>query len=102
MIQRVLAVLHARNLEFLRDRATLGWNVLVPIALVGALALIFSGPERPLFKVGVMHAGPSIETSMHPFLATRRTSSARRMRFTKSPATRSTCCSTCAPRPATG
>jgi ABC-2 type transport system permease protein len=71
MIQRVLAVLHARNLEFLRDRATLGWNVLVPIALVGALALIFSGPERPLFKVGVMHAGASIETSMHPFLATR-------------------------------
>ena len=50
MIRRVLAVLHARNLEFLRDRATLGWNVLVPIALVGALALIFSGPERPLFK----------------------------------------------------
>ncbi len=71
MIQRVLAVMHARNLEFLRDRATLGWNVLVPIALVGALALIFSGPERPLFKVGVLHTGPSIQTSMHPFLATR-------------------------------
>jgi ABC-2 type transport system permease protein len=71
MIQRVLAVMHARNLEFLRDRATLGWNVLVPIALVGALALIFSGPERPLFKVGVLHAGTSIQASMHPFLGTR-------------------------------
>jgi ABC-type multidrug transport system permease subunit len=70
MIRRILAVLHARNVEFLRDRATLGWNVLVPIALVGALALIFSGPERPLFKVGVLHNGTSIETSMHPFLAT--------------------------------
>jgi ABC-2 type transport system permease protein len=70
MIQRVLAVMHARNLEFLRDRATLGWNVLVPIALVGALALIFSGPERPLFKVGVLHPGTSIEASMHPFLGT--------------------------------
>ena len=70
MIQRVLAVLHARNLEFMRDRATLGWNVLVPIALVGALALIFSGSERPLFKVGVLHTGTSIQASMHPFLAT--------------------------------
>ena len=70
MIRRVLAVMHARNLEFLRDRATLGWNVLVPIALVGALALIFSGPERPLFKVGVLHAGTTIQASMHPFLGT--------------------------------
>ena len=70
MIQRVLAVMHARNLEFLRDRATLGWNVLVPIALVGALALIFSGPERPLFKVGVLHAETTIQASMHPFLGT--------------------------------
>ena len=70
MIRRLLAVWHARNIEFLRDRATLGWNILVPIGLVVALALIFGGPERPLFKVGVLHAGPQIETSMHPFLAT--------------------------------
>jgi ABC-2 type transport system permease protein len=70
MIRRLLAVWHARNIEFLRDRATLGWNILVPIGLVVALALIFGGPERPLFKVGVLHNGPKIETSMHPFLAT--------------------------------
>ena len=71
MIRRLFAVLHARNLEFLRDRATLGWNVLLPIALVTALALIFGGTERPLFKVGVLHRGTEIAASMHPFLATR-------------------------------
>lgn len=70
MTQRLLAVLHARNLEFLRDRATLGWNVLVPVVLVIAMALIFGGPERPLFKVGVLHAGDSIDATLHPFLAT--------------------------------
>jgi ABC-type multidrug transport system permease subunit len=68
--RRLLAVLHARNLEFLRDRATLGWNVLLPVILVIAMALIFGGPERPLFKVGVLHAGESIDPQTHPFLAT--------------------------------
>ncbi len=70
MTKRLLAVLHARNLEFLRDRATLGWNVLLPVILVIAMALIFGGPERPLFKVGVLHPGKSIDTRLHPFLST--------------------------------
>jgi ABC-type multidrug transport system permease subunit len=70
MSRRLLAVLHARNLEFLRDRATFGWNVLLPVILVIAMALIFGGPERPLFKVGVMHAGEAIDPNLHPFLAT--------------------------------
>jgi ABC-type multidrug transport system permease subunit len=70
MSRRLLAVLHARNLEFLRDRATFGWNVLLPVILVIAMALIFGGPERPLFKVGVLHAGESIDPSLHPFLGT--------------------------------
>lgn len=70
MIRRMLAVWHARNLEFLRDRATLAWNLVLPIALVIGLAIIFGGPERPLFKVGVLHAGESIQQSAHPFLRT--------------------------------
>jgi len=70
MSRRLLAVLHARNLEFLRDRATLGWNVLLPVILVIAMALIFGGPERPLFKVGVLHGGESIDKTLHPFLDT--------------------------------
>jgi ABC-2 type transport system permease protein len=70
MTRRLLAVLHARNLEFLRDRATLGWNVLLPVILVIAMGLIFGGPERPLFKVAVLHSGATIDTTQHPFLKT--------------------------------
>jgi ABC-type multidrug transport system permease subunit len=70
MTRRLLAVLHARNLEFLRDRATFGWNVLLPVILVIAMGLIFGGPERPLFKVAVLHSGATIDTALHPFLRT--------------------------------
>jgi ABC-type multidrug transport system permease subunit len=70
MTRRLLAVLHARNLEFLRDRATLGWNVLLPVVLVIAMGLIFGGPERPLFKVAVLHPGATIDSAQHPFLKT--------------------------------
>jgi len=69
-MKRLLAVLHARNLEFLRDRGTLAWNLLLPIALMIGLAVIFGGPERPLFKVGVLHAGDQIPREAHPFLNT--------------------------------
>jgi ABC-2 type transport system permease protein len=69
-MRRLLAVMHARNLEFLRDRATLAWNIFLPVALVVALAIIFGGPERPLFKVSVLHEGKTIETRAHPFLGT--------------------------------
>ena len=34
--RRLLAVWHARNLEFLRDRSTLVFNFLFPLALVVA------------------------------------------------------------------
>jgi ABC-type multidrug transport system permease subunit len=85
-LRRLLAVMHARNLEFVRDRATFGWNLLLPVALVVALAIIFGGPERPLFKVGVLGADPAALAAVapdgpgdqpaatpdarHPFLAT--------------------------------
>jgi ABC-2 type transport system permease protein len=70
MMRRLLAVWHARNLEFLRDRATLAWNLLLPVALVVGLAVIFGGPERPLFKVGVLHESREIRADAHPFLGT--------------------------------
>ncbi len=54
MIGRVYALVRARNLEFLRDRSTLGWNILLPVLLVAGLAAVFGGGVRPLFKVGVI------------------------------------------------
>jgi ABC-2 type transport system permease protein len=65
-IGRLLAVLHARNLEFLRDRSTLVFTLLLPVMLVIGLSFVFGGPQRPLFKVGVL--GERIESDAHPFL----------------------------------
>ena len=69
MIQRLLAVLHARNLEFLRDRSTLLFTLLLPVMLVIGMGFVFGGPQRPLFKVGVL--APRIDRSTHPFLGER-------------------------------
>ena len=69
MMGRLLAVLHARNLEFLRDRSTLIFTLLLPVLLVIGMGFVFGGPERPLFKVGVL--APSIDRAAHPFLRER-------------------------------
>ena len=69
MIRRLLAVWHARNLEFIRDRATLIFTLLLPISLVVGMGFVFGGPARPLFKVGVV--ATSIDKQAHPFLQER-------------------------------
>jgi ABC-2 type transport system permease protein len=69
MMRRLLSVLHARNLEFLRDRSTLIFTLLLPVLLVIGMGFVFGGPERPLFKVGVL--APSIDRATHPFLRER-------------------------------
>jgi ABC-type multidrug transport system permease subunit len=69
VIKRLLAVWHARNLEFVRDRSTLIFTIVLPIALVIGMSFVFGGRERPLFKVGVL--APKIEVEAHPFLKER-------------------------------
>mgnify|MGYP001820203313 CR=1 FL=1 len=68
-LQRIFAVVGARNREFYRDKAGLGWNLLLPFVLVLGLAFIFSGPENALYKVGVL--GAPADTGQTGFLATR-------------------------------
>jgi ABC-type multidrug transport system permease subunit len=53
MMQRFLAVFRARNREFLRDHASLSWNLLFPVLIVMGFAFAFSGETPALFKVGV-------------------------------------------------
>ena len=67
MIRRLLSVFHARNLEFLRDRGTLLFTLLLPVMLVIGMSFVFGGPERPLFKVGVLNGRDAARS--HPFLA---------------------------------
>ncbi len=71
MTRRFLAVLKARNLEFLRDRAALGWNIVLPVLIVIGMWFIFSGGEKPLFKVAVLDGGVPIAQIDQAFLKTR-------------------------------
>lgn len=70
-MQRFLSALHARNIEFLRDSSSLGWNILFPFLLVFGLAFVFSGGDRDLYKVAILQSGPQVDLSAHPFLASR-------------------------------
>ena len=53
-MRRILAVVAARNREFYRDKAGLGWNLVMPFVIVLAFAFIFSNPDEDLYKVGVL------------------------------------------------
>lgn len=52
-MKRFLAVFKARNLEFLRDRSALGWNIIFPVVMVFGFAFLFSGDDQDVYKVGV-------------------------------------------------
>lgn len=49
----------------------MGWNLLLPVLLVLGMAVIFSGDDRPMFKVGILQQGDKIDAGAHPFLSTR-------------------------------
>lgn len=57
-MKRLLAVFLARNKEFLRDRAAMGWNLLFPVMIVSGFAFAFSGEPAPMYKVGVHGDNP--------------------------------------------
>ena len=70
-MKRFLAVLHARNMEFIRDRSSLGWNIFFPLLLVLAFAAVFSGEPKPLFKVGIMGSATGMNPADADFFATK-------------------------------
>ena len=49
-VQRFLAILTTRNKEFLRDRSSVGWNIVMPVLIVAGFALIFSGQFADQYK----------------------------------------------------
>lgn len=71
MLQRIYAIFLARNREFVRDRGTLAWNLVLPITLMFGLSMAFSGGGRDQYTVGVLQQAAELETEQHPFLATR-------------------------------
>jgi ABC-2 type transport system permease protein len=67
--RRILAILKARNREFYRDRAGLGWNIVMPMLMVVGFAFIFGNDSDDLFKVGVLTHGNNLSATGSPFLA---------------------------------
>lgn len=53
-MNKILALTHTRNLEFVRDKEGLTWNLLVPLFLLLALQMIFTGSNRSLFTIGIV------------------------------------------------
>jgi ABC-type multidrug transport system permease subunit len=59
--RRFIAVLRARNREFIRDRSALAWNILFPVFIVAGFAFAFSGKAMDQFKVGVLGSPAQLE-----------------------------------------
>lgn len=70
-MKKFLAILHARNMEFLRDKSSLGWNILFPLLLVLGFAFVFSGEPKAMFKVGVLGDTAVLEKGEGAFFETK-------------------------------
>ncbi|NQY88265.1 MAG: ABC transporter permease [Colwellia sp.] len=72
-IKRFFAVFKARNIEFFRDKSSLGWNLFFPVLLLVGFSFIFSGDGRSAYKVAWVDEikGTQDITSQQPFKATR-------------------------------
>ncbi len=68
MWRRILTIFRARNREFYRDKAGLGWNIIMPILMVFGFAFIFRGEPEDLFKVGLLSDGEALASESSPFL----------------------------------
>lgn len=65
--KRFSALLSTRNKEFLRDRSSLAWNILMPVLIVTGFAFAFSGDIGDEYKVAVINQD-SASASAQQFL----------------------------------
>lgn len=71
-LKRFFAVFKARNLEFFRDKSSLGWNILFPVLLLVGFSMIFSGDGRAVYKVGLIEdSSTNNVVSEQAFLSTK-------------------------------
>jgi ABC-type multidrug transport system permease subunit len=68
--RRIYAIFQSRNREFLRDRASFAWNLLLPVVLMFGLSFALGG-DRSTYTVGVLQDGDTIVEEQHPFLGMR-------------------------------
>jgi len=55
-MKKFLAILNARNKEFIRDKAALSWNFMFPVLLLVGFAFMFSDDGNKLYKVGILES----------------------------------------------
>ena len=53
--KRFLALFLTRNKEFIRDRSSLSWNILMPVLIVAGFSFAFTGEIGNEFKVAVVN-----------------------------------------------
>jgi ABC-type multidrug transport system permease subunit len=70
MLKRIFAIFRGRNREFLRDRASFAWNLLLPIVLIFGLSFALGG-DRNTYTVGILQDSEEILEEQHPFLSMR-------------------------------
>mgnify|MGYP001819614579 CR=1 FL=1 len=71
MLKRIYAIFRARNIEFVRDRSSMSWNIILPVVLMFGLSFVFGGDDRAQYTVGVLQEGATINVEDHPFFETR-------------------------------
>ena len=69
-IRRFTAVLKTRNLEFIRDKSALGWNLFFPIIIVLGFAFAFSNKNVDVYKVGYYGDLSDSLKAQYPFFHT--------------------------------
>lgn len=65
MWQRIWAIFHARNLESLRDRSALAWNLFFPLALMVGFSFFFSGQGKNQYSIAVVGTQATLSQQVH-------------------------------------
>lgn len=56
MLRRFYAVMMARNIEFMRDRSALAWNIIFPLIVIFGFGYMFQNDSQDIFKVALIGA----------------------------------------------
>ena len=61
-LKHITAMIHARNMEFFRDRGTFFWNMIFPFFLIFGFAFAFSGDGEEVLTIGTFGDPPAAVT----------------------------------------
>ena len=67
-IRRVTAVIRARLREFYRDKASLMWNLAMPMMIIVGFATLFSGEPEDVLVVGVLTPSGELNRELSPLM----------------------------------